>query len=565
MRDTYLFRNYYSVDSFMAFSNKIPLRLDGRTVTFKMYSDFSDLLDFHYFRLSNDDDALVTFIHYNENIKHDGYRLDIGKKEITIEARNARGVRYAVASLNNLVETKDNKYLLPIVLIDDYPSFEYRGIIEGYYGAVWSNHERMDLADFMDKMRLNVYMYAPKSDPYHRQKWYQLYPENTFKQIINLINKLKDKDINFYYCISPGFAECPSEGFRFLGDADYERLFAKLEQLISVGVNKFGLLLDDIDYQLRPKDKLFFERPGNAHAYLANKINKYLSDRLVNHRLILCPTEYSQIGSTQYRNDLKKSLDQNIYIFWTGDNVCAEAITESDIKKTKAAYDREIFVWDNFPVADFTYGVREFIAPIKNRSACLGDYATGYLINPSNNFHISQIGMTTMAHYAWNSGKYDPQKSFTLALKQFGADFYRKGLPYFMYNYPNVLSYGNIRREKEMVDTDNRSGIIAYYREVTASARNLLKMDLPIIKELKPWLTRALGEGEIVNKILDNNVTGEELTAFLEDIKFSGSELFDYIVAKHNLLSEEQYNDLIAKRRGNRWYRVFEEKRWPLK
>lgn len=125
----------------------------------------------------------------------------------------------------------------------------------------------------------------------------------------------------------------PDERFRFLGDEDYQRLFVKLDQLISVGVNKFGLLMDDIDYQLSPKDKLVFDRPGIAHAHLANRINKYLSERLVNHTLVLCPTEYSQIGSTQYRNDLKELLDKNIYIFWTGDNVCAEAITERDINR----------------------------------------------------------------------------------------------------------------------------------------------------------------------------------------------------------------------------------------
>ena len=565
MKDTYLFRNYYSVDSYVAYTGKIPLRLDGRTITFKMYSDFANLLNGEFFAVSSDPDAVPTFIHYDENIKYDGYRLDIRKNEISIDARNTRGVRYAIDTLNKLVVRKNGKLLLPIALLLDYPSFEFRGIIEGYYGEPWSFQERMTLADFMDSLRLNTYMYAPKSDPYHRVKWHQLYPDDLFKQIIALINKLKEKEINFFYCISPGYAENPDERFRFLGDEDYQRLFVKLDQLISVGVNKFGLLMDDIDYQLSPKDKLVFDRPGIAHAHLANRINKYLSERLVNHTLVLCPTEYSQIGSTQYRNDLKELLDKNIYIFWTGDNVCAEAITERDIKQTRAAYDRELFIWDNFPVSDFTHGVREYIAPIRNRAANLGDYAIGYLINPSNNYYISQVAITTMAHYAWNNAKYDQEKSFEIALEKVGADFRRVGRDFIAHNFPSVLSYGNIEEEKTMVEKYDKAAINAYYRKVAASAAELSRLDLPIINELKPWLERTIREAEIVKKILSDEIKPEELREFLADNKFTGSELFDFLVKKRGLLNDEEYRELIDKRRGGRWYRVFEEKRWPVK
>jgi hyaluronoglucosaminidase len=565
MIDTYLFRNYYSVDSHAAYTRKIPLRLDWRTVTFKMYSDFAKLLDEDLFVVSSGPEAVPTFIHYDENVKYDGYRLDIRKNEISIAASNTRGVRYAISALNGLVIREGKKFLFPIALIEDYPSFPFRGIIEGYYWEPWSFQERMTLADFMDSLRLNTYMYAPKGDPYHRVKWHQLYPDDIFKQIIALINKLKEKEINFVYCISPGYAENPDEGFRFLGDEDYQRLFVKLDQLISIGVNKFGLLLDDIDYQLSPKDKLVFERPGIAHAHLANRINKYLAEKLVNHRLVLCPTEYSQIGSTQYRNDLKKLLDKDIYIFWTGDHVCAEAITERDIKLTRDAYDHDIFIWDNFPVSDFTRGVREFIAPIKNRASNLGDYAVGYLINPSNNYYISQVAITTMAHYAWNNAKYDPEKSFELALEKVGKDFRRVGRDFLMHNYPSVLSHGNIEKERELVEKEDKDKINAYYRKVALSANELLKLDLPIIKQLKPWLIRTIREADIVKKILADEIKPEELRDFLADIKFPGSELLDFLIAKRGLLSEEEYRELITKRRGGRWYRVFEDKRWPVK
>ena len=68
-----------------------------------------------------------------------------------------------------------------------------------------------------------------------------------------------------------------------------------------------------------------------------------------------------------------------------------------------------------------------------------------------------------------------------------------------------------------------------------------------------------------MKKILSDEIKPEELREFLADNKFTGSELFDFLVKKRGLLNDEEYRELIDKRRGGRWYRVFEEKRWPVK
>ncbi|MGD9604757.1 MAG: beta-N-acetylglucosaminidase domain-containing protein [Bacilli bacterium] len=559
---TYICKNVYSIDGILKFDGKIPVDINGRTVTYKMYSNFHELLDKNIFEVNNH--GLLFYVHYDENIKEDGYYLNITtENKIIIKASNIRGIRYAFKMLNDLARKSNDGFLLPIVLIEDEPSFPIRGIVEGYYGEPWTLDEHLDMADFMDQFRLNAFMYAPKTDQYHREKWFELYPDDLFQQLLTIKNKLASKDIDFYYCISPGHAKNPEDGFQYAKDADFDRLFIKLKQVIDVGVNHFGLFFDDIDYQLSGDNLQLFKRPGIAHAHICNKVMDFLRENVIDPVLVMCPTEYHQIGATEYRNDLKQNLDEDIVVFWTGDRVCAEAITENDAKQTAEAYEKPIFIWDNFPVSDFTYGVREFIAPIKNRAANLSDYALGYLINPSLHYHISKIGMITMAHYAWNCQHYDYVKSYSIALNSVSHEFATLGEAYFEYNYPNVLSHGNLALEKQMVENHDYSAILAYMEKVSKSATQLLTINEPIIDELKPWLLRVIDEEKIIKQIIDGELNKKTLLTFLQNIKFSGGKILDYLIADKKLLTDEEFTNLLSKRRGGEWYRVFEYKRWP--
>jgi hyaluronoglucosaminidase len=320
--------------------------------------------------------------------------------------------------------------------------------------------------------------------------------------------------------------------------------------------------MDDIDYKVADSQKAKFPRPGLAHAYICNELNAYLRKKLPEFKMIMCPTEYHHIGESEYRNDLKENLDDNIIVFFTGDNVCAELITKNDLISTKRAYEKELFIWDNFPVSDFTYGVREFIAPIQNRYNKMHEYAPGYFINPSVHYHISKIGMQTMAEYAWNSEGYNKDSAFERALKSLGDDFYLNSKKFIEFNYPNVLSYGKLLEMNELVNKQEYEIIKDIYQDVVKDADYLLKLDLEIIKELKPWLLRVKKEEKIFLKIIEGKLLKEELLDFLEDEHFLGMEIIDVLIKKSNLLTDPEFEELITKRRGRPWYRIFEEKRW---
>ena len=45
-----------------------------------------------------------------------------------------------------------------------------RGVVEGFYGTPWTFDDRSDIIEFCRQSNLNAYIYAPKDDPYHRDK-----------------------------------------------------------------------------------------------------------------------------------------------------------------------------------------------------------------------------------------------------------------------------------------------------------------------------------------------------------------------------------------------------------
>jgi hyaluronoglucosaminidase len=527
-----------------------------------MFSKLTSFFDKDKFEFINEEDSLKLSVDFDSNIKTDGFILDVRQKAISIQVSDNRGLLYAIDTLNNLAKKSDEGFEIPIILIEDEPSFTHRGIIEGFYGTPWSFEERIDMIDFMRHNRLNTYIYAPKTDEYHRAKWCDLYPEDLLTEITLVFDKAKENHIDFFYTISPGYIKEGEYAFDYLNELDFQRLFRKLDQFIDLGITSYGLLLDDIDYQLTDKQKTIFSRPGIAHAYICNRMNEYLKEKIKNYQMVMCPTEYHQIGESRYRQDLKENLDKNIKVFFTGDNVCAEAITKSDIEMTRKAFGNDLFIWDNFPVSDFTYGVREYLAPIRNRYSKISDYASGYFINPSLHYHISKIGMQTMAEYAWNSEGYNPDNAFERALREIDEVFYKEGKNFVEFVYPSVVSYGKLHEYNQLVIKKDYQSIIKLYDGLKKSAEELLDLNLKIIEELEPWLKHAIAEDEMVRKLIHGNVSKEELLIYLQDKHFLGMDLIDKLICESKLLSDKEYQDLVTKRRGVQWYRVFEEKRW---
>ena len=62
-----------------------------------------------------------------------------------------------------------------------------RGVVEGFYGTPWSHKNRQDMLEFCGEQGLNAYIYAPKNDPYHKDRWREPYPKKEQKKLKELV------------------------------------------------------------------------------------------------------------------------------------------------------------------------------------------------------------------------------------------------------------------------------------------------------------------------------------------------------------------------------------------
>ena len=238
----------------------------------------------------------------DDRIPADGFRLCVtasGRAEISCS--NARGERYADEALSRLTGPEGTL----VAEVEDHPSFALRGIIEGFYGEPYAWEKRHDVIDFLSRHRMNAYFYAPKDDAYHRDLWREPYPQAWLDQIGALVRCAREKDIAFYYCLSPG------KDFRFTAEEDYALLLKKYEQIAALGADKFAILFDDISAELSPHDARQFSCAAQAHCHVAN----FLSARLPHTgSLIFCPTDYAQNTDTPYSRAIRKYLDRDICV-----------------------------------------------------------------------------------------------------------------------------------------------------------------------------------------------------------------------------------------------------------
>lgn len=324
----------------------------------------------------------------------DGFRISVdaaGGCEIAYT--NARGKRYALREAETL------KTAAPVGRLEDRADFVRRGIVEGYYGKPYTHADRKDLLDFMDSVRMNLYLYAPKDDPFHRDCWREPYPTAKLTELRDLAAYARRREIDFCYCISPGL------DMRFADESEFARLIEKLRALEAVGITEFALLFDDIRAELKAEDAARFGSAAEAQAHVAARVREALGKEI-----LFCPTDYWQDTDTPYRADIKRYLPADTAVMWTGYNTVAEYIDEDDGERARAYFGHELLLWDNYPVNDFMTE-RLFLGALRNRGQGLCRTHSGMVMNPMDRPQLSKFALHTAAAYMWNAAVYDPEEA----------------------------------------------------------------------------------------------------------------------------------------------------------
>lgn len=416
----------------------------------------------------------------------EAYYLNIDPTGATIAAHTDRGLYYGVQTLLGIM----SQGKLEPCTITDWPDVKHRGVVEGFYGTPWSHEHRLRQLDFYGRHKMNVYIYGPKDDPYHRDHWREPYPDTEAARIRQLVDRAKARGVHFYWAIHPGI------DIKWT-DADRDALVAKLEKMYDLGVRAFAVFFDDIWGEGTKADK---------QAALLN----YVDDNFIAKKhdvapLIMCPTEYNRSWASDkggYLRTLGTEMNKDVEIMWTG-NTVVHCIDKESMQWINQRIDRKGYIWWNFPVSDY---VRDHIllGPTYGNGLDIASDISGFVSNPMQHAEASKIALYGVADYTWNMSAYDYQKDWEAALAEILPNEKEALRTFALYNKalgPN--GHGFAREEgdelkdlaaKALTLDDNALKEIGTKCRQLAIASDILLADKTnpwLIKELKPWLLQG--------------------------------------------------------------------------
>ena len=357
----------------------------------------------------------------------EGSALRVAGTAVAIGGTDAAGQYYGVQTFRQLFVGQRR---LAGVRVTDYPAMPLRGVIEGFYGSPWTNAERLDQFAFYGDVKANTYIYAPKDDPYHRDRWREAYPPSTLAQLGGLVDAATAHHVRFTYAVSPGTSICYSSA------DDRAALTAKLQAMYDLGVRAFSIPLDDISYTRWncAADQTVYGAPGRAAAGraqvdLLNDVQRnFVATHAGTYPLQMVPTEYGDLTDTAYKQIIRTSLDPAVLVMWTGTDVIPPSITVDQAEAASALFGRKVFIWDNYPVNDYGQAAgRLLLAPYDRREPGLSDHVAGIVANPMNQAAASKVALFTIADFTWHDRAYDRDRSWRAAASYL-ADGDRRGV-----------------------------------------------------------------------------------------------------------------------------------------
>lgn len=418
--------------------------------------------------------------------KTEGYFMKVTDKEVVIAGNDEKGLYYGVQTLLGMM----SEGKLEACTITDWPDVPFRGTVEGFYGTPWSHEARKSQLEFYGRNKMNVYIYGPKDDPWHRDKWREPYPETEAKRIAELVEVAKKNGVNFYWAIHPGV------DIKW-NDEDRDKLMAKLEVMYQLGVRSFAVFFDDIWGEGAQADK---------QAALLN----YIDDNFVQAKkdvapLILCPTEYNKGWANEekgYLRTLGKNLNKGIEVMWTGNSVVA-CIDKPTMEWINERIQRKGYIWLNFPVNDF---VRDHIlmGPAYGNGLDIAGDVSGFVSNPMEYAETSKISLYGIADYCWNMEAYDYRSNWEKSLKDILPSNPQALRTFALYNKDLGPNGHGFRREEgeELRETADKALTGDMY--ATAMINNAcfelnIACDIllndnsnpELIHELRPWLIQG--------------------------------------------------------------------------
>lgn len=329
--------------------------------------------------------------------KAEGYYLSVTADKVVIAGNDGAGTFYGVQTFIQLASQPQ----VMEVTITDYPSVVHRGLVEGYYGNPYSEANRMSLFELFGRQKMNIYIYGPKDDAYHRGRWRENYPADQAEKIKQYVAAAKANKVDFVWAIHPG------ENIQW-NKADSVNIVNKLKAMYDLGVRTFAVFFDDVWGGEGTR--------GDKQAQLMNYITDELSKAYDDvNPCIICPTQYNRGWSNgDYLSTLGSVMYPEIRIMWTGNSV-VDMINKGDMQWINSQINRKAFIWLNYPVNDYCIN-HMLMGPTTGNDQDIADMLSGFTSNPMEYAEASKVSLFSIGDYNWNMPAYDAAASWENAI-----------------------------------------------------------------------------------------------------------------------------------------------------
>ena len=285
-------------------------------------------------------------------------------------------------------------------------TFPVRGVIEGFYGRLWSWDERCRVVDVIGEAGFNVFAYAPKEERLQNAGWRTPYPPADMDQLRRLADACHAAGMELWAGLRP-------VGISYADDADLQQVLRKLGAHLDVGADRLLLLADDIPARLDEGAGDRFAQLADAHTWLVGEVLRGLGIQA--GQLAFVPTDYHGTGSP-YLEHLGGAIPAAVDLCWTGADVFVPSITAREVEEIGSVLRRPPLIWDNYPVNDEHDRHDLRIGPIRGRGAELAGRVRGFLVNAALEPEAGLIPLLTWGEFLADPRAYDAAAAWRRAL-----------------------------------------------------------------------------------------------------------------------------------------------------
>ena len=452
--------------------------------------------------------------------KPQGYYLKVTPEEVIIAGNDETGTYYGVQSFLAVASVPE----VMSVEITDWPVTPNRGIVEGFYGNAWSFDDRVSQFDFYGKNKLDTYIYGPKDDPYHREKWREFYPAEDAERLRALNQEAMKRKVKFVWGLHPA-------GDHSWQEDDNIATVRKFEQMYDLGIRNFAVFFDDV---------FGIHADGKKHAeYMEYIMENFVRKHPDIETLIMCPSLYNKRWEPRFQPTYLEDIsviDPFVQIMWTGNSV-VDMIDVADMEWVNPRIGRKAYIWLNYPVTDYCID-HLLMGPFTGNDTDAVSMVSGFTANPMEYAEASKVSLYGTADFLWNPEAYSAGNAWERALKALVPDHTQAFRIFSLYNVdlgPNAHQLRRLnetldfkalidRYEQEMNNGYSVQGAKAFEREfnkISAASAELLDAadSNRLLAEIKPWLEAGvlIGKRGVVATAMYNALSTGNDKAFIDN------------------------------------------------